>query len=275
MSIISLTTDFGLKDYWVALIKVAILKELSDAKIIDISHCISPFNKQETAYVLKNSYTHFPKNSVHLIGVDSMAKEDEPHIVVEADNHFFVCADNGILSLILKQIKPTKIIEIDKKLYNQKSNFPTLDIFVPIACHILRGGSIDLLGKKKSEIKIALSNNPLVKENKTILGEVIFVDNYGNAITNIQKELFETINRNRHYEIHFKNHSFTKIVESYYDIVKNKEKEDAYHGDVAILFNSSDHLEIAIYKSNPESVGSAKHLLGLTIGTKIMINFKD
>ncbi len=273
MGIITLTTDFGLKDYWVSLVKIAILKELPDASIVDISHIISAFNKLETSYVLKNSYTHFPEGSIHIIGVDSLAKKDEPHIVVEANKHYFICADNGILSLILKNVPLTKIITIDEAVYDKNSNFPTKDIFVPIACHILRGGNIDLVGRRKKHIKELSINNPQVKEKKTIVGEVIYIDNYGNAVTNIYKDLFNSVKNNRAYEIVFRNHSFSKIVTNYYDVVTNKQKEDFFHGDTVILFNSNNDLEIAIYKSNPETVGSANQLLGLSVGTKVIVNF--
>ena len=273
MGVITLTTDFGLKDYWVALLKMAILKELPNALIVDISHQISPFNKLETSYIIRNSYLHFPENSIHIIGVDSMAKKDEKHVVVEANNHFFICADNGILSLALKNIVPSKIIAIDENLYPHSSNFPTKDVFAPVACHILRGGSIDLLGKRKKTIKELSAQNPQIKEDKIIWGEVIYIDNFGNAITNIKKDLFHSMRKNRSYEIEFRNHRFKNIVNNYYDIVTNKDKEDAYHGDAVLLFNSSEQLEIAIYKSNPETVGSAYQLFGLSVGTKVMINF--
>jgi S-adenosylmethionine hydrolase len=113
MSLITLTTDFGTKDHFVGAVKGAIYTELADAKIVDITHEISPFNITETAYILKNSYKSFPKGTIHIVGVDSELSENNKHIALELDGHFFVCPDNGLISMITSEIKPTKIVEIN------------------------------------------------------------------------------------------------------------------------------------------------------------------
>ena len=106
MSIITLTTDFGMKDYFVAAIKGAIYTDLPDAKIVDITHNISPFNITETAYIIKNAYTHFPKGSIHIIGVDSESNQENKHIAIQLDGHYFIGTDNGIISLLTVDIRP-------------------------------------------------------------------------------------------------------------------------------------------------------------------------
>ena len=104
MSIITLTTDFGIKDFHVSKIKGLLNVELENPKIIDISHEISPFNLIEAAYVIKNAYSNFPRGSIHIVDIDSEQTPDQSHIVIEMDEHFFICADNGIISLILSLI---------------------------------------------------------------------------------------------------------------------------------------------------------------------------
>ena len=106
MSIITLTTDFGLKDHFVGALKGKILSEFSDAKIIDISHNIDPFNISETNYIINASYANFPNGTVHIIGVDSEINQENLHIAIEWNNQFFICADNGILSLLTQKIMP-------------------------------------------------------------------------------------------------------------------------------------------------------------------------
>ena len=100
MTFVTLTTDFGHKDYSIAVIKAALLSQIPEVNIIDISHQISPYNHSETAYILKNSYAAFPKGSIHIIGVESEFTPENIHLAMEFDGHFFIGADNGIFSLI-------------------------------------------------------------------------------------------------------------------------------------------------------------------------------
>ena len=145
MSIITLTTDFGTKDHFVGAVKGAIYSELPDAKIVDITHHVSPFNITETAYIIKNSYKSFPDGTIHIIGVDSELSNENKHIALEIDNHYFICPDNGVISMITSEIKPEKLVEIT--IHNAIiSSFNVLDVFVKVACHLARGGRLDVIG---------------------------------------------------------------------------------------------------------------------------------
>ena len=146
MAIITLTTDFGYKDHFVGAVKGAILSNLPDISIVDISHAISPFNIQECAYILKNSYQSFPKGTVHVVGVDSEISPENEHIVVQVDGHYFVSANSGVMSLITSEVQPENVVEIS--LPNaEPGSFPVLNIFVQVACHIARGGKLGVIGK--------------------------------------------------------------------------------------------------------------------------------
>ena len=103
MPIVTLTTDFGHKDYSVSVIKGALMQQISDITIIDISHEISPYNPSETAYILKNAFRSFPNGSIHIIGVESEWTPENVHLVMEFEEHYFICSDNGILSMIKKK----------------------------------------------------------------------------------------------------------------------------------------------------------------------------
>lgn len=275
MAIITLTTDFGHKDHFVGALKGTIYKELSDAKIVDITHAVSPFNIQECAYILKNSYKAFPEGTVHIVGVDSEPTIENQHIAVLVDNHYFISANNGVISLITSEIEPEKVVEIN--IPNPVvGSFPVLDIFVKVACHIVRGGKLEVVGKSFDDLKELKEFAPrITNEGKTIVGSVIYIDNYGNVITNIQKNLFEAYRNGRKFEISARNRKINQIHNRYSDIInfdlgKNQRKGP---GDLLALFNSSDYLELAIYKSDLNTVGGASTLLGLDYRDTIIINF--
>ena len=276
MAIITLTTDFGLKDHFVGALKGAIYKELTDAKIVDISHNISPFNIQECAYILKNSYKSFPEGSIHIVGVDSEATPENQHIIVFVDGHYFITANNGVIGLIISEIKPQKVVEIN--LPNSvQSSFPVMDVFVKVACHIVRGGTLEVVGKTFDELKDLKEFSPRISDDgKKIIGSIIYIDNYGNVVTNIQKSLFEAYRKGRAFELQARTSVIANILNSYSDIVnydldRNKRKGA---GDLLALFNSSGYIELAIYKSNLKTVGGASTLLGLDYRDTITINFK-
>lgn len=275
MSIITLTTDFGLKDHFVGAVKGTIYSELPNARIVDISHQISPFNIAETAYILKNAYKSFPNGSIHIIGVDSELNQENKHIALYLDNHYFICPNNGVISLLATEIKPEKIVEIN--IHDRvETIFPVLDVFVKVACHIARGGTLDVIGKVISDFEKMVELQPSISsDNNTILGNVIYIDNYGNSISNISKKLFNEIGKGRDYEVIANRYSFKKIVEKYSDIVdfsipKSERQAD---GTRLALFNTSNYLEIAIYRSNLGSVGGACSLLGLNYRDSITIKF--
>ncbi|MBL6647832.1 MAG: SAM-dependent chlorinase/fluorinase [Flavobacteriaceae bacterium] len=275
MSVISLITDFGTKDHYVGSLKGALYSELNDLRIVDISHSISPFNIIEAAYIIENSYKNFPIGSIHIIGVDSEKTPEQNHLVIKLDGHYFICADNGILSLLTTKIKPEKIININ--VHNElPTTFSVLDVFVKIAAHIYRGGSIDLVGSKIEKLKEIYNINPILNEKTNeIIGNVIYVDNYENVVTNITKKIFQDFGKSRKFEINARNYKFKQIVKSYSEAIRfdiNKESRKEIGKKIA-LFNKSDYLELSIYKSNPFSSGGASSLFGLNYRDIIIIKF--
>ena len=275
MAIITLTTDFGEKDHFAGAIKGAIYSQLPNVRIVDISHSVSPFNIPEAAYIIQNAYGSFPKGTIHLIGIDSEINEENKHIAIKLDDHYFVCANNGIMSMICMEIAPEKIFEIN--IHDKiETSFPVLDVFVKVACHIARGGTLEVIGKAIESIKPIKNIIPFVNEEKTqIIGSVIYIDNYGNVVTNIKRKFFETIQKGREFEISVRNYKFKKIHNKYSEIVNFDIPEEKRHdeGKDLLVFNSSNYLEIAIYKSNIHTVGSASTLMGLKMMDTITINF--
>lgn len=275
MALITLTTDFGTKDHFVAVVKGTILKEVPQTTVVDISHQVAPFNIQECAYLLKNSYHAFPKGSIHIVGIDSEWSPENEHIIVLVDGHYFVSANNGVISLITSEKQPEKLMAIN--LPNTDfTSFPVLDIFVPVACHLARGGQPEVLSSPITELKELRDFKPRIENNgKTIIGNVIYIDNYGNVVTNIQKSTFEAYRNGRDFEINARREKILAIEKSYNGIVnfeldKNKRKGP---GDLLALFNAADYLELAIFKSDLNTVGGASTLIGLNYRDIITINF--
>lgn len=275
MAIITLTTDFGLKDHFVGALKGSIYKELPDAKIVDISHGISPFNIQECAYILENSYKSFPDGTIHIIGVDSEPTQENQHIAVLLDGHYFITSNNGVIGLLTSEINPEKIVEINipNPLHG---SFPVMDVFIQVACHIARGGTLEVVGKPFDQLKDLIGFLPSVTDNDNkIIGIVIYIDNYGNVVTNIRKKFFDAYRKGRDFELNARTTKIKQIHNTYSDIInfdleKGKRKGA---GDLLAIFNSSEYIELAIYKSDLNTVGGASSLLGLDYRDTITINF--
>jgi len=276
MPIITLTTDFGTKDHFVGAVKGAIYKELKEARVVDISHQITPFSITEAAYILNNAYQHFPEGSIHIIGVDSEISVENKPIALQLEGQYFICCDNGILSMITKDINPEKIVEITIQ-NTTDNNYAILDIFVKVACHIARGGMLEVIGKKISDIKILYEIQPQINTDlNQIVGSVIYIDNFGNVVSNITQSVFNNIGKGRDFEIIARNYKFTKIYKKYNDIVDFKESKENRQDDGKrlALFNSAKFLEISMYRSNLKTVGGASSLLGLKYRDNITVRFK-
>lgn len=276
MPILTLTTDIGEKDHYVGAVKGAIYSELETIKIVDISHSVSPFHITEAAYIIQNAYHSFPKGTIHIIGIDSELNPENKHIAVALDGHYFICANNGLISLLASEIKPEKIVEIN--IHDRiETNFPVLDVFVKVACHIARGGTLEVIGKPLDKVKELKDIRPVINpEGNQIIGNVIYIDNYGNVVSNITQKLFEKIGKGRNYRIMARTANFSVIYKNYSDAINfqlppEKREED---GKKLALWNSSNYLELAIYKSNPQTVGSAATLFGLAYWDTITINFE-
>ena len=275
MAIITLTTDFGEKDHFVGAVKGAIYSELLQATIVDITHAIAPFHITEASYIIKNAYKSFPEGSIHIIGVDSELTPENKHIALKLDGHYFICANNGILSLIASEFVPEKMVEIN--IHDKvETNFPVLDVFVKVAGHLARGGTLEVIGKPISEIKQLKDLEAYYsQEQDQIKGNVLYIDNYGNVVTNITKKLFDKVGKGRRFTVRARNVTLTEIFTTYSEAVnfdaENVSRED---GKKLAIFNSGGYIELAIYKSNPSTVGSASTLFGLEWRDVVTITFE-
>ena len=156
---------------------------------------------------------------------------------------------------------------------NTATPFPALDIFVKVAAHIAKNGVLEVIGKPATSIKELYHSLPLVHENNQIQGSVIYVDNYGNVISNITKEMFKKVGKSRAFTISARGLTLTQIHDTYSGGNTNAARP-LQLGDHIAIFNSASHLELAIYKGNPDTSGSASSLFGLYYGDRISVQFE-
>lgn len=265
--IITLTTDFGIKDHYVGALKGMIYSKLPDIKIVDISHEVPPFAIQEALYIVESSYHFFPEKSIHIILVDAEVSLLKKPLIVLWNNHYFLSSDSGLLSLLTSEKKPELIIAASFDEYENST-----EIFVRLASEIKRGKSVFELGEPVEFLKEEYRLKPIVSDdNRRITGSIIYVDRYGNAISNISRSLFEKTREKRDFEILFRNYKVTKIHNNY---IEYETEKAATLGGRLSVFNPSDLLEIALYRGNQRSGGTASTLFGLEYESQVTIQFK-
>ena len=258
MAIITLLSDWGDTDYYAAAVKGRILQDLPDAVIVDITHKIPHFDTREAAYVLRHAYHHFPKGTIHIIGVNTEESLEEPHLVVFYDGHYFIGADNGIFSLIFeKGKKPEKVYSIEIPQDSEKYTFSCLHRFAKTAVLLAQGESLDTLGTVYPSLQQKLDYEPSFN-HLGIRGMIIHIDSYHNAVTNISRELFERIIGKKSFTLYFKGYDCNKIGESYADA--------GGEANLVCLFGSNDLLEIALKNAEAAS------LMGLQVNDPVIIH---
>ena len=261
MSIITLTTDLGIKDHYIAIVKGEIYKQIADINIVDISNEISKFDIQEAAFVFKNSFCHFPDGTVHIIGINDELTNETQHLAIEINNQFIIGADNGIFSLIFDKTFPNKIVQLNIPLDSNVLTFAIKDVFVKAACHLSRGGTLEMIGTPLSDFQQKAASLKAVSNKDSIRGVVMHIDSYGNATTNIDKDTFKRIGMNREFDTLYGKESerISKIRSKYKEVSA---------GEKLAIFSTNGYLEIAMNQ------GKANELLGLYHYDIIRIEFR-
>ncbi len=252
-TIATLTTDFGRRDYYLPLLKGSILSKNPEINLIDLTHEIGNYDIIRAAFIFKNAWHHFPAGTIHLLLVNDRP-EPSSFIVFEHENHFFIGPDNGIFSLVFDAV-PAEIFLLPVE---NVTFFELKDIFSHAISHICSSRGLYSIGEPLDTMVTRISFQPVLGPSH-IRGSVIHIDNFENVVTNINKSLFEKIGQGRDFRLTFKGHDpIFKISQHYHDVPI---------GEVLCLFNSADHLEIAIH------MGNAAGLLGFDLEDTIQIDF--
>lgn len=273
MKIITLTSDLGFSDYYLASLKGYIHKRCEAVNVIDVSNTVKPFDIVRAAYFVNNCIADFPDGTVHILAVKPEPTIDinnpergEYPCVMQYKNQFFVGIDNGIFSLILKEDKPQAIYKIEDVLSSPTAMlFAAKNILAKIACDIVQGVDLEALGSQIFEVKTVYASNPIFEENQ-IRGSVLHIDHYGNIISNISKDLFHQVGKGEPFVIYFR-------AKEYYIDTISATYSDVPSGEKVAFFNIEGNLEIAINNGAENGSGGAESLIGMKVGDMIRIEF--
>ncbi|MEQ8519430.1 MAG: SAM-dependent chlorinase/fluorinase [Cytophagales bacterium] len=258
MAMITFTSDFGLKDHYVAALKARILSDFPSAVIVDITHSIPAFDLIHGSYVLGSVYDNFPAGTVHIVALNSHKQKTMKFIAAKLNGHYFLLPNNGLLSLI-SEIAPDMVVELP---FSNKSDvsFPEKNILSKAASQLAKGADLSSLGKAMVDYEKSLMLKPKATKSG-IFGHVIYIDRFGNLITNIKRKVFEDLKKlvGPGFDLNFSKEHLHQINNHYGDVGE---------GDIVALFNERDLLEIAVRE------GNAAQLFGLRYDSPVRITFE-
>lgn len=240
--IITLTTDFGTRDGYVGAVKGKIISRCPEARIINITHDISPQSILQAAFSIKRSVPYFPKKSIHVVVVDPGVGSFREALLVKTKDYYFIAPDNGVLSIILEEFPAEKIISIypETDYWRTHTSFDGRELFAPVAAHLAAGMPLYQIGEEIENYEKISIPEPVKHEN-IISGEILLFDRFGNAITNISVDILEEYPISN---VRLDDIKLTLPFQTHYqDGVSNS------HGCCAII-NSDELLEIAAYSDS-------------------------
>ncbi len=262
MSVITLTTDFGLDNWFVGTMKGVIKNINPDAEIVDITHAVRPHSITEAAFILGNCFSYFPSGTIHTVVVDPGVGSGRHAIVVKGPRYFFVGPDNGVLSYALDREGIEKVVKIQTEKYLLRpvsATFHGRDVFAPVSAYLSLGIEPEEFGPALEKI---VRLNPSVPEKmgeREIVGHVVCVDPFGNLITDVTRaymdEMFQAA-RARRFRLLIRDWEIHRLCQTY---AEGKENE------LIALIGSSGHLEISVNR------GRASDVLGMREGGKFIL----
>jgi S-adenosylmethionine hydrolase len=256
--VIGLLTDFGTRDHYAGTMKGVALAICPDATLVDITHEIAPHDVLGGALELAASYKYFPPGAIFLVVVDPGVGSARRGIAADAGDFRFVAPDNGVLTAVLDEHPPRKVVELSERRYARPTvsrTFEGRDRFAPAAAWLARGLELPALGRPAGSIQ-RLDIPKAVSEDGRIAGEVLRIDRFGNLITNIDRRTFEKVS-GAAVEVSVGGRQVARIVSTY---------ADAAPQEIVALFGSTDHLEIA------SNGASAAAVLGLDRGALVTVS---
>lgn len=253
--LLTLTTDFGLRDFYVGALKGALLRRAPGLQLVDISHETKPFDIVQGAFVVQNVWAEFPEGTIHLIAVNCVYDAHYRFVALRREGHVFLAPDNGLLTLLFADIAPADVRALDCP---ERGHFPVKNVFADAAAHLAGGADFETLGQPAAPLLQRISIQPVITPAR-IRGTVVHVDNFDNAVVNIRRDVFERAANGRDFFLFFKrNDPIQRLSDNYCDVPL---------GEPLCLFNSAGYLEIAI------NMGRAASLLGLKVEDVVEVVF--
>ncbi len=256
-----LLTDFGHRDSYAGTMKGVIYSICENARIVDLTHTVEPQDVIGAAFVLRSSYEYFPPDSIFVCVVDPGVGGKRDIICMKAGGRTFLAPDNGLLSMLEAERKADAIRAVENKelwLDGVSTTFHGRDIFAPVAARLAEGAGIEKVGPRKRTIKALKLPKPVKTTAGTLKGEIVYIDQFGNLITNVGEATLQTNLPQAFEDISVSvAGSKTKGISGSYGDVKE--------GELVALIGSSGYLEIAANR------GSAYKKLGCERGTDVII----
>ena len=272
MRIVTITNDWNKQDFYSGMLKGRLLSLMSELEIIELNNSIRPFRSLEGAFVIRNILTVYPEGSIHLFLVNQGNKPNVYPLLIGINGQYLLAWEDSVLGLIF-DTPPDLCVRITPEVFNDVKkqtkqtdikvapSFPELQLFPMMVLAIQSGLPLDELGPNQPELIMQSPWLPVIQD-QTISGRVIFIDSYGNAISNISKEVFAQVGQGRKFEIF--------LISNHYKIdYINTAYLETEPGEMLALFNSASFLEVAIVHGNIAS------LLGLEPGSTIKVKFYD
>jgi S-adenosyl-L-methionine hydrolase (adenosine-forming) len=257
--IIALLTDFGTASHYAGTMKGVVLTLCPDVTLVDITHDIPPHDVLTGAFELAASYKYFPAGTIFLAVVDPGVGSSRRGLIADTGEYRFVAPDNGVLTAVLREHKPKRIVELTERRYARPTvsrTFEGRDRFAPAAAWLAKGTEPTAMGRPVATW-LQLEIPEPHEEQTALVGEVVLVDRFGNLVTNIDRRRFDQFRHDASISIAVDGQIVDRLVATY---------AEAPAGSICALFGSSDHLELAL------NGGSAAHQLGLGRGAAIRID---
>jgi S-adenosylmethionine hydrolase len=256
--VIALLSDFGTRDHYAGTMKGVVIGLCPDVTLIDITHDVTPHDVVEGALQLAASYRFFPPGTIFLAIVDPGVGSSRRGIAAEAGDYRFVAPDNGVLTAVLRELPPKRVVELTERRYARPTvsrTFEGRDRFAPAAAWLAKGIQLSALGRTVTTYQQL--DLPVADIGETLLsGVVLLVDRFGNLVSNVERRTFEAFSRGRPVSLRVAGRAIAGVVATYADIRA---------GEVCALFGSTDHLEFAV------NGGSAAETLGVGRGATVEI----
>lgn len=257
MQIVSITTDFGIQDYYVAELKAQIYKRCPTAQIVDVSHSIDSHDIVQAAHFLDNVFRSFAKGTIHCVAVYNYYQKNSIFVTMEREGHFFIGPDNGIFSLMFEDLRPSEVNVIDHQMLGLGS---IAQIVGWTTNYLSQGNPIAEIGSPAQTITQKMGIKPVVTGSQ-IRATIIHIDHYENVVINLKREQFEKVRAGRSFQLYYKQTDpITAISENYGDVGIT---------DVMCSFNAAGYMQIGI------NMGRASSMLNLNKNETIQINFSD
>jgi S-adenosylmethionine hydrolase len=250
--LVTLTTDFGLSDHYVGAMKGVIFGICPRARVVDVTHQVSPYEITEGSYVIDQAFRAFPKKTVHVVVVDPGVGTARRPILMEAAGQYFVAPDNGVLSMIyLREPHKIRLVSNDKFFRHPVSRtFHGRDIFAPVAAHLAAGVAPARFGKLIEDYLRPVFQKPHRAGKRTWVGQILKIDHFGNIITNFHVEDFPGL----------ENSDVTFSVGPREVTVLARNYAETGPGEVFAIVGSSGYYEISV------SQASAAKSIGCVVG---------